>query len=76
MDIADRAADVEQLERESNLYLAQKRRSARLEPRGACHYCEAKVDPLQVFCDGECADGHDALMKAKVRNHGQSPVED
>lgn len=71
-DIGDRASDLEQLFNESSLYLAQKLANSKtraLEPRGTCYYCETKSKlPEQLFCDKECAEGHEALKRAQARN--------
>ena len=67
-DIADKAADVEQLERDSSLYLAQKRATNRLEPRGACYFCDDKVGPQNLFCDVSCTHLWEREQKARIRN--------
>ena len=39
----------------------------KLEPKGACYYCEGKVTPLQLYCDSDCASDHEKEQKIKAR---------
>jgi hypothetical protein len=39
----------------------------KVDPTGVCHYCEAEVGPLQLYCDSECASEHANEQRLKNR---------
>lgn len=66
-DIGDKAADVEQLERESQIYLAS-RQVKGLACMGACHFCSEKLEAPMKFCDLDCSQGWEREQAARRRN--------
>lgn len=39
-----------------------------LQPVGACHWCNEVVGNQKLFCNGECADDHAALMRRENKS--------
>lgn len=56
MDDADRAADIEERERQHQLAQLKAKIGPARQPRGECHYCEEPFGPQdqRVFCDAAC----------------------
>lgn len=65
-DVVDTANDIA----ETNVRVAiQNRPTERiLYPKGTCYNCEAKVKSPKLYCDVDCRDDHQRLVKAKQRN--------
>jgi hypothetical protein len=54
-DFADLAAEREQIDT-ARAIEAARRPSTTLQPRGACHNCDAPLDKPALFCDAYCRD--------------------
>ena len=65
MDDCDRAAKLQQIEREAAA--ARRVEVPQIKPNGACHYCLAPVGPRQLFCDSDCAADHDRELRRALR---------
>lgn len=40
----------------------------KLQPVGACHWCNERVGGQQLFCDGDCASDHATLMRRENKS--------
>lgn len=70
-DDIDAASAIEEAERER--LISGIRRAAQepsLKPLGMCYYCGEEVPTPQIFCDHECADGYQHLLRARRLNVG------
>lgn len=65
-DIADLAAEREQLDTEAAIAAARQSPGApHLRPCGLCHNCEAPISAGATFCDTDCRDDWQLRQRCK-----------
>jgi hypothetical protein len=50
-----------------NIALRNVSAGQKIAPKGACYFCEAKVEGQQLFCDADCAGDYEHEQKRKNR---------
>lgn len=79
-DEIDLAQHAEELFLQANLRQVQERSASRLQPKGSCYSCDARLEPevkngekvhTRIYCDKFCAEDHEALLRAKERSGGR-----
>lgn len=66
-DFADDASAQEEMERELSIAFHRKKTHGLL-PIGSCHFCDSVIQPMLLFCDGDCRDDWEREQQARIRN--------
>lgn len=65
MDDVDRAA--ERQARINETASAHRKPVLAIKPQGTCHACEELVDDPKLFCNSECADEYEWMLRQRGR---------
>lgn len=68
-DILDQAADLTERERTYLLEEHRKRvENSRIKAKGSCYNCEEPLEADLIFCDIDCRDDYEYVMKRRKVN--------